>query len=38
MTKKEMDIICYGAREPITYSITSKNGNSYQKTEFIEGV
>ena len=38
MTKKEMDIICYGAREPITYSITSKNGNSCQKTEFIEGV
>lgn len=38
MTKKEMDIICFGAREPITYTITSKSGNSYQKTEFIEGV
>lgn len=38
MTKKEMDIICYGAKEPITYTMTSKNGNVYQKTEFIEGV
>lgn len=38
MTKKEMDIICFGAKEPITYSITSKSGNSYQKTEYIEGV
>ena len=38
MTKKEMDIICFGAKEPITYSMTSKSGNSYQKTEFIEGV
>ena len=38
MTKKEMDIICYGAKEPITYKMTSKSGNSYTKTEFIEGV
>ena len=38
MTKKEMDIICFGAKEPISYSMTSKSGNSYQKTEFIEGV
>ena len=38
MTKKEMDIICFGATEPISYSMTSKSGNSYQKTEFIEGV
>lgn len=38
MTKKEMDIICFGAKEPITYTMTSKNGNVYQKTEFIEGV
>ena len=38
MTKKEMDIICFGAKEPITYKMTSKSGNSYQKTEFIEGV
>lgn len=38
MTKKEMDIICYGAKEPIAYTIESKSGNSFKKNEYIEGV
>lgn len=38
MTKKEMDIICYGSKEPISYTIHAKSGNTFKKTEYIEGV
>lgn len=38
MTKKEMQIITQGSDEPISYTIHSKSGNSFNKTEYIEGV
>ncbi len=37
-TKKEMDIILYGSKEPIKYTITTSSGNSYNKNDYIEGV
>lgn len=37
-TKKEMDIILYGAKEPISYKMETSGGTKYQKTELIEGV
>ena len=37
-SKKEMDIILYGSKEPINYEINSRGGTSYKKTGFIEGV
>ncbi len=37
-SKKDMDIILYGSREPINYEINSRGGTSYKKTGFIEGV
>ena len=37
-TKKEMDIILYGSKEPIKYSITTSGGNTYTKNDYIEGV
>ena len=37
-TKKEMDIILYGSKEPLNYEINSRGGTSYRKTGFIEGV
>lgn len=38
LTKKEMDIICYGSKEPIEYTIESKSGNVFKKTDYIEGI
>lgn len=38
MTKKEMDIILNGSKEPIQYSIESRSGNTFKKTDYIEGV
>ncbi len=37
-TKKEMEIIMIGSREPITYTITSSSGNVNKTTKVIEGV
>ncbi|MDF9825210.1 excinuclease ABC subunit A [Breznakia sp. PF5-3] len=37
-TKKEMDVVLYGSKEPISYKMYSKSGNVTSKTEFIEGV
>ena len=37
-TKKEMEIIMIGSREPITYTITSSSGNVSKTTKVIEGV
>ncbi len=36
-TAKEMDYILYGSDEPITYEVHTRGGNSYKKTQFIEG-
>lgn len=38
MNKKDMDIILQGSKEPISYSITSRGGSTYNKTEFVEGI
>ena len=38
MTKREMDIILYGSDEEISYKLTTSSGNTYQKTQYIEGV
>lgn len=38
MTKKELNIILYGSDEEITYKIQTSSGNTYQKTQRIEGV
>ncbi len=37
-TKKEMDIILYGSKEPIRYSVTSRGGITKTATEYVEGV
>lgn len=36
--KHEMDLLLYGADEPITYTLYSRSGNVTKKTEYIEGV
>jgi excinuclease ABC subunit A len=33
-----LDIILFGSKEPIRYTIESRNGNRYTKHDFIEGV
>ncbi|MBR2809123.1 MAG: excinuclease ABC subunit UvrA [Erysipelotrichaceae bacterium] len=38
MSKKEMDIILYGSKEPIAFDINSSGGNYYRKNQYIEGV
>lgn len=38
MTKKEMDLMMNGSDDLIEYEITSKSGNSFKRTEYIEGV
>ncbi len=37
-TKKEMDIILYGSKEPIDIELVTSGGTSYQKRGFIEGI
>ncbi len=37
-TPFELDIILNGSKEPISYQITSRSGNSFARTDFIEGV
>ena len=37
-TKKEMDIILYGSKEPIKYEVNTRGGMSYKKNDYIEGV
>ena len=36
--KHEMDMLLYGADEPIAYTLYSRSGNVTKKTEYIEGV
>lgn len=37
-TKKEMDIVMYGSKEPIDITIKSSSGNVYSKFDYAEGV
>ncbi len=38
LTDFEKDIIFHGSKEPISYTITSRGLNTFQKTQFIEGI
>lgn len=37
-TKKELDIVLYGSKDVIEYTMYSKSGNVTHKQEFIEGI
>lgn len=37
-SKKEMDIILYGSKEPIAYQIKTSGGIHYKKNDYIEGI
>ena len=37
-TKAQLDIIFYGSKEPIKYTIQSSSGNIYTRNDYIEGV
>lgn len=37
-TKKELDMVLYGSKDPISYNMYSKSGNVTSKKEYIEGV
>lgn len=37
-SKEEKDIILYGSKEPISYSITSRGGVTKTTTDYVEGV
>ena len=38
MSEHEMNILLHGSDRPISYTITSSGGNTYQKSSYIEGV
>ena len=38
LTDEEKDIILFGAKEPITYELTTVNFNTYRQTQKIEGI
>jgi len=38
LSPKELQILLIGSPEPIKYSIETRSGNTYSKTDFIEGV
>lgn len=38
LKKGDLDILLYGSRDLITYSLASRSGNVMNKTEYIEGV
>ena len=38
MTVEQLDIICYGSKEPFEYAIESRSGNRFQRNDYIEGV
>lgn len=38
LSEKELSYILYGSDEPIEYTITSSNNNSYIKCDYIEGI
>ncbi|PKM63744.1 MAG: excinuclease ABC subunit UvrA, partial [Firmicutes bacterium HGW-Firmicutes-20] len=38
LTEKELSIVLYGSKEPISYSISSRSGNTFSRNDYIEGV
>lgn len=38
LSARDIDIILHGSKEPIRYTIESRNGNRYTKNDYIEGV
>lgn len=38
LTDKEVNILLYGSKEPISYSISSRSGNTFSRNDYIEGV
>ncbi|PKM65320.1 MAG: excinuclease ABC subunit UvrA [Firmicutes bacterium HGW-Firmicutes-19] len=38
LTDKELSIVLYGSKEPISYSISSRSGNTFSRNDYIEGV
>jgi excinuclease ABC subunit A len=38
LTDKELNILLYGSKEPISYSISSRSGNTFSRNDYIEGV
>ena len=38
LTKEELDIILYGAKDAITFNYQSKNGNTRKTTSYYEGI
>ena len=37
-TPEELEIVLYGSKEPIAYSIASRSGNRFSRNDYIEGV
>lgn len=38
LTDKELSVVLYGSKEPISYSISSRSGNTFSRNDYIEGV
>jgi len=38
LTKKELDLILYGSKEPLEFDYTSNNGNTRHTTDYFEGI
>lgn len=38
LTKKELDIILYGSKEPLEFNYVSNNGNTRTTTDYFEGI
>ena len=38
LSKKQMQIILHGSDKPISYSLTTSSGTTYQRKDFIEGI
>lgn len=38
LKKEQLDIILYGSKEPVSYTIHSRSGNTFKRNDVIEGV
>ncbi len=38
LTERELNIALYGSKEPVSYSISSRSGNTFSRNDYIEGV
>lgn len=38
LKKEQLDILLYGSKEPVAYTIHSRSGNSFRRNDLIEGV